>query len=103
MKDDKEVIYKYEIEIRDKHKVNLPAHCQILYLGVQKVGFMPNGTPDERVYIWVKVNPYHKAEKRYFAVYGTGHGIETKEDKDLIHIGSFQFENGFVGHVFEII
>jgi len=100
---EKNVIWKYEVEIRDVHIIEMPAHAEILHLGVQKVGFNTNGTEDERAYIWVKVNPYNKGEKRYFKVCGTGHPIEEDEKGDLIHIGTFQFKIGFVGHLFEII
>ena len=90
---EKDVIWKYEIEIRDDYELTIPAHGDILYLGVQ------NNKP----YIWVKVNPYNKGVKRHFAVYGTGHSIKEKED-ELIYIGSFQtHDERFVAHVFEII
>jgi len=101
---EKNVIWKYEIEIRDDYVIEMPAHAEILYLGVQKRGFTIRQTPDERAYIWVKLNPYNKGEKRHFKVCGTGHPIENEdEDTTLAYIGTFQFGNGFVGHVFEII
>ena len=90
---EKNVIWKYEIEIRDNHVIDIPAHGEILHLGVQ----------NEQVYIWVKVNPYNKGVKRTFRVCGTGHPIEEREYETLSHIGTFQFNNGFVGHVFEIV
>ena len=90
---EKEVIWKYEIEIQDEQIISIPAHGMILHVGVQ----------NNVAYIWVKVNPYNKAEKRRFAVYGTGHGIASVKNKTLDHIGTFQFTNGFVGHIFEIL
>jgi len=90
---EKHVIWKYEIEVSDNHILIIPAHSEILHLGVQ----------NDRAYIWVKVNPFNKGVKRDFKVVGTGHPIEDDPDTTLIYIGSFQFTFGFVGHVFEII
>ena len=100
---EKEVIWKYEIEVRDDYVIEIPAHAEILYLGVQKKGITIRGTSDERAYIWVKVNPYNKGVKRHFKVCGTGHPVDEDGDTILSYIGTFQFGNGFVGHVFEII
>lgn len=96
---EKHVIWKYEIEIRDDYVIDIPAHAEILHLGVQSKGFIEE-IKDERAYIWVKVNPYNKGEKRHFKVCGTGHPIE-EDNENLVFIGTFQFNNGFVGHVFE--
>jgi hypothetical protein len=92
MKKEKEVIWKYEIEISDDHVLTIPAHAEILYLGVQE------DTP----YIWVKLNPYNKGVKRHFITYGTGHSIKEDDSTLLSYIGTFQYTNGFVGHLFEI-
>jgi len=90
---EKYVIRKYEIEVSDEHTLIIPAHSEILHLGVQ----------NDRAYIWVKVNPFNKGVKRVFKVVGTGYPIKYDPDTTLIYIGSFQFTFGLVGHVFEII
>lgn len=99
---EKNVIWKYEIEDFENQVIEMPAHSEILHLGVQTKDYNYRGIKDERLYIWVKVNPYNKGIKRHFKVVGTGHPIE-EDESDLIYIGSFQFETGFVGHTFEII
>lgn len=88
---EKNVIWKYPIELGDKYKLELPAHVEILHLDVQ------NNLP----FIWVKVNPFNKGEKRKFITYGTGQAIEDEEN--LIYIGTFTLENWLVQHLFEII
>ena len=94
---EKNVIWKYEIEIRDDQVIDIPAHGEILHLGVQLT------LQKEIPCIWVKVNPYNKGVKRHFIVYGTGHSIDEDEDTVLSYIGTFQLTNGFVGHLFEIL
>ena len=91
---DKSIIWKYEIEISDDCVLDIPAHAEILHLGVQK-----NSVPC----IWVKVNPYNKGVKRHFIVYGTGQSITEDEETKLLYVGTFQTDNWFVGHLFEIV
>lgn len=91
---EKEVIWKYEIEINDDYVIDIPANGEILHLGTQ----------GEQIYIWVKVNPYNKGVKRHFKSVGTGHPVESDEESNLSYIGTVQLMNGsFVLHIFEII
>jgi hypothetical protein len=89
----KKVIWKYEIEVSNDHVLDIPAHSELLYLGTQ----------DDKIYLWVMLDPYTKGVKRHFRTVGTGHPIEENEDEKLMYVGSYQLLNGkFVGHVFEI-
>ena len=85
-----ETIWKFEIEVDDKIKIEMPKNSEILCVQVQ------NGKPC----IWAKVIKENSKEIRFFTVFGTGHEIK---EHNLNYIGTFQlFEGRFVGHLFEI-
>jgi hypothetical protein len=50
--------------------------------------------------MWALVNPEASKEKRRFELYGTGHDVP--ESDGLIHVGTFQMQDGaLVFHLFE--
>ena len=57
-------IWKYEINMGITN-LEIPENAKILCVQIQ----------NENPYIWVKVNPENKMEKREFVLYGTGHSI----------------------------
>jgi hypothetical protein len=89
-------IYKYELDVASTQQVRMPAGATIVDLQVQQ------GVPC----IWAvcPTTPFDtngielSYEIRTFLTVGTGHEfIET----NLTHIGTYQLNGVFVGHVFE--
>ena len=86
-------IFKYEVEIKENCKIDLPKGAEILTVQAQR----------ERCYIWAMVDPNEKkTEQRTFETFGTGQNIScTRHDKRK-HIGTYQLSGGaLVFHLFE--
>ena len=82
-------IYKYAIE-PGRTEVQMPRDAQVLTVQMQF------GNP----FMWAKVDPRLKTERRVFDVFCTGH--EMPDDPRLIYVGTFQMNNGaLVWHVFD--
>lgn len=105
---ERHIIWKYELNDYEDIIIDIPARSEILHLGVQndsKMGI--TDSKEQKVCMWVKVkvNPYLKVVKRKFRIVGTGYPIEYKDDDKealFLYVGTFQFTNGFIGHVFEV-
>lgn len=82
-------IFKYPLEVTDEQRIEMPMGAEILCVQVQ------GGQPC----IWAKVIPDGAPVKRLFAVYGTGHPMNTKQADQ--YVGTFQLQGGMlVFHVF---
>jgi len=80
-------IWKYELST--KTEIDIPKGVEILDVQSQH----------ERPQLWVLVDPANDKEKRYFAIYGTGHKLP---DNPGVYLGTFQIaNNNFIFHVFE--
>ena len=81
------VIYKYVLT--PECSIDMPKGAKILHLGNQ----------NERICLWVILNPDNELEKREFTIVGTGHKFC---DENLNYIGSVQLHGGeLVFHAFE--
>lgn len=88
-----ETIYKYPFSTDDHFTIDMPEGAEILSLQMQ--GAIPT--------IWALVDRDARKITRFFAVYGTGHPIETGECNRKF-IGTYQEAAGaLIFHVFEII
>ena len=95
----KKTIWKFELEIGDNQKLELPIGAEILTVHTQ----------NEIPCLWALVDPDADQETRHFEVYGTGHPVRYDSNRakpklgiDRIYIGTFQLHNGIlVFHVFE--
>jgi hypothetical protein len=81
-------IWKYEIIPTDAQEIEMPEGARILCVQVQ------NDTP----YIWALVNPAAVKCGRRLRIVGTGHTVFGDPGA---YIGTFQFANGLVFHVFD--
>jgi len=84
-------VWKYPIDMKDFHLIDMPLGAQILCFQFQK----------EVPTIWALVNPSKDIEKvaRRFRFAGTGHTID---ETGLQYIGTIQMLNGnLVYHLFE--
>lgn len=88
-----QVIYKYEVIIKDIFTLDIPLGARVLSLQVQR------GKP----YMWIQVNSdVLVVETRVFWVLGTGHPFP--DEVSLYFLGTFQIHSGnSVFHVFEQI
>lgn len=83
-----ERIYKYEVA--PKCELELPKNAQVLSAGEQ----------GGRVFLWAKIDTNEtEMEKRTFVGFGTGHDIETQDNR--VFIATIHFQNGLVFHMFE--
>lgn len=82
-------VYKYQIELTDQPKVQLPKGAEILCVQPQHGALM----------LWARVNTEQPLEDRYVRIAGTGHPLEGAPGRYIntffIHQGSLVF------HVFE--
>lgn len=80
-------IYKYQIGLNRRPGISMPRGAKILHLALQH----------DEPHIWAMVDPAADHEERQFAVWGTGHEIDTA---GLTYVGTWQ-KDGFVWHLFE--
>ncbi len=83
-------VFKYQCEVTDKFRMELPEHAQILTVHMQK-GF---------VCIWALVDPDAQMEFRWFRMVGTGHPIDVLESGSFV--GTVFMGAELVFHLFEI-
>ena len=84
------VIWKYELELKEKQAVSMPIGAEIIHIAAQF----------EKPCIWAIVDPYAEKEDRVIGILTTG-GPHFNADVSH-HCGSFFLNGGlFVGHVFE--
>ena len=84
-------IHKYDVQVADQFKLELPRGATIMSVQVQR----------EVPRMWVLVDKDEdRVEERTFRVIGTGHPID--DEKDLMFVGTFQIHGGMlVFHLFE--
>jgi hypothetical protein len=88
----KKTIWKFELDIENYKKFEMPKNAEILTLQTQ------NKIPC----LWALVDPSNDRETRTFEVYGTGHPIHHDMRTSRNYIGTFQLNRGrSVFHVFE--
>jgi hypothetical protein len=80
-------IYKYPIKITDEQEIQMPAHANVLHVGLD-----PQGTPC----LWAMVDTAKPMEPVSVLVVGTGNPMPFEP---LRHVGSF-VQGPFVWHVF---
>ncbi len=85
-----EVIWKYELAIKDIQKIEMPLVAEILTAQMQ----------GDTLVLWALVNPESEKEYRTIEVIGTGNHIHSALTISRIYISTFQI-GSFVGHVFE--
>ena len=86
-------IWKYPIEIKDEHEIEIPSPAIPLAFQMQ------NGKPT----LWCLVNPEMGMVKKKFHLAGTGHKIFNILE-ELKYIGTTQLLHGMlVYHLFEIV
>ena len=82
------IIWKYDLEVTDYQKFEIPKLAQILTVQVQ----------DGKVRIWCLVDPEEGLTFREFRTAGTGHPIK---EQGWVYLGTYQLNGGnFIGHVF---
>ena len=82
-------VWKFPLALKDIAEVEMPAHAEALYVGVQ--GDSP--------FLWALVNQDAPRKTRRFRVAGTGHTLGPVGS----HVGSFMLVGGaLVFHVFEM-
>lgn len=104
-------IWKFPFEIGNVIEIEMPVGAIVLHVDIQKqitnqeyaviAGISTGASVEQEVLcVWALVNPEANKEIRKFRLFGTGHPFP--EDEDLIHVGSFQMEQGkLVFHLFE--
>lgn len=90
-------IWKYELETKDKVKIEMPIGAEILTLQTQN----GSGKPC----LWVLVDEKQSLETREFHIFGTGHIIyDSETNKQRRYIGTYQSQSGnLVFHCFELL
>lgn len=90
------VIHRFEIPIEPHFSLELPIGARIVHLDLQE------RAPHAPCF-WVLLDPEptRTIVRRTFALVGTGWPLE--EGRPLEHVGTFQQQNGFVWHVFEVM
>ena len=77
-------IYKYELPIEAKAKVEMKCGANVLSVNVQ----------DGKLCVWALINKKAREEERKFLIFGTGHDIQD-EGKEKIDL----YKHTFVGTV----
>ena len=85
-----EYIYKYQLQITDIQKVEIPMNNKPLCVREQ------NGT----LVLYALVNPEKEILNYEFEVFGTGHPIKSKTAVRE-YIDTVQMSNGLVWHIFK--
>jgi hypothetical protein len=84
-------IFKYPLTAVQQ-TISMPKDAVILHIELQL----------DRPCIWAKVNTDLAPTLRKFVLVGTGHDM-SKIDAQALYIGTFQTQQNFVFHVFELI
>lgn len=88
-------IFKYTVALQradGRVEVSMPRDAQLLDVQVQR----------ETLCLWARVAPDAEMVPRTFAVFGTGHAIDSDAFKSLAYVGTAQLHGGaLVLHVFE--
>ena len=83
-----ERIWKYPLEIEDRHDYVMPAKSEILHVGEQ----------NEKLYVWIRSIEDAPRTKRRIVIYGTGHQIHNDNEK---YVGTVIMSYGLVWHVYD--
>jgi len=87
-------IWKYEMGITVKQKLEMPVNAEILTVQIQE------GKPC----LWALVDPNEKKEIRTFETFGTGSPIYCDMEIDRKYIGTCQLYDGsLILHIFETL
>lgn len=82
-------VWKYELDVTDEQKIELPVGAKLLHVGVQR------GKPC----LWAEVNPDAATAEHTIITVGTGHRLP---DTNVEHVGTYLLLDGdFVGHVYQ--
>lgn len=88
------VIWRFDIELKDRQKVLMPLHAKIL----------PTVVPSDRKHgatIWAMVNPKVDPDWVEFYIVGTGHHMYVEDWLTHTYLGTYtEFEGAMVWHVF---
>lgn len=91
-----EVIHKYEIDITNllsngTYEIYMPKNPSILSCQKQK----------DKLVVWAIVDIDEPKVKKTFKLYGTGHIMDEEKDDNIeVYIGTVQFNDELVLHVF---
>lgn len=84
-------IWKFALPLADRLNVKMPKGARLLTFQVQ----------DGHLCLWAEVNTLADVEKRYFAVFGTGHEMPREMGYSDVYVGTWQQEQ-FVWHLYEV-
>lgn len=91
-----EAIFKYEIDITNllsngTYEIYMPRDSSILSCQKQR----------DKLVVWAIVNVDSPKGKKTFKLYGTGHILDEEKDDNIeVYIGTVQFNDELVLHVF---
>lgn len=91
-------IYKYNLEVTDEQIISAPYFVAVLSVGVQ----------NDKPVIWVIVDTENEQANYTVKIVTTGSDISDIKGRmtgvgnfdDWYYLGTFELNNGFVGHVF---
>lgn len=85
-------IHKYPVPMQDEFTLSMPRRSRVLCVRVQ----------DSAPFVWALVDTERPYQERRFALCGTGHPApeSTGSHPPWRYVGTFQLDNGFVGHLF---
>lgn len=85
-------IHKYPVPMQDEFAVKMPAGAEVLTVQAQ------HNDPC----VWALVDTRRPYQERLFALCGTGYPApeDTGWHPPWLYVGTFQLDNGFVGHLF---
>jgi hypothetical protein len=83
-------VWKYSLLCEENQHIDMPGQAEILCMQLQ----------DHIPCLWALVDPKAAFRTRVISVVGTGGDMENCPRK---YIGTFQINNGYVYHVFEMV
>ena len=86
-------IWKFETPFEKKFKLEMPKDAQILCVQLNQKTFKPC--------IYAMVETENEIEERFFELYGTGHAMILYFGSDRVYLGTYQYQKGYFGHLFE--
>jgi len=87
-------VWRYAIPVADDFTLMMPKGARPLCIQVQ----------DDIPCLWALVDPTQQEVGRRFRLAGTGHPLTYDTETILIHIDTFQIEDGaLVFHIFEVL
>ncbi len=83
-------IHKYPVPMQDEFTLSMPRRSPLLCVQAQ----------DDQPFVWALVDTEFPYRERRFALRGTGHPAPEDTGSTWEYVGTFQLDNGFVGHLF---